>query len=62
MTIALFGKNIAPENGDYMRRLFNELSDNQVEITVFQPFADLVKTSVPDGKEVKTKIVVPRIW
>ena len=49
MTIALFGKNIAPENGDYMRRLFNELSDNQVEITVYQPFADLVKTFVPEG-------------
>ena len=49
MTIALFGKNIAPENGDYMRRLFNELSDNQVEIAVYQPFADLVKTFVPEG-------------
>ena len=49
MTIALFGKNIAPENGDYMRRLFEELSDNQVEITVYQPFADLVKAFVPEG-------------
>ena len=49
MTIALFGKNIAPENGDYMRRLFEELSDNQVEITVYQPFADLVKAFVPQG-------------
>lgn len=49
MTIALFGKNIAPENGDYMRRLFKELSGNQVEITVFQPFANLVKAFVPEG-------------
>ena len=32
-----------------MRRLFNELSDNQVEIAVYQPFADLVKTFVPEG-------------
>ena len=49
MTIALFGKNIAPENGDYMCRLFKELSDNQVEITIYQPFADLVKAFVPKG-------------
>ena len=49
MTIALFGKNIAPENGDYMRRLFKELSDNQVKITIYQPFADLVKAFVPEG-------------
>jgi len=47
MTIALFGKTIAPENGEYMRQLFAELAKNQVEIVVYQPFAELVKTFVP---------------
>ena len=47
MTIALFGKTIAPENGEYMRQLFAELAQNQVEIVVYQPFAELVKTFVP---------------
>ena len=49
MTIALFGKTIAPENGEYMRQLFAELAQNQVEIVVYQPFAELVKTFVPEG-------------
>ena len=49
MTIALFGKTIAPENGEYMRQLFAELAQNQVEIVVYQPFAELVKTFVPGG-------------
>lgn len=49
MTIALFGKTIAPENGEYMRQLFAELAKNQVEIVVYQPFAELVKTFVPSG-------------
>ena len=47
MTIALFGKTIAPENGEYMRQLFAELAKNQVEIVVYQPFAELVKAFVP---------------
>ena len=49
MTIALFGKTIAPENGEYMRQLFAELAQNQVEIVVYQPFAELVKAFVPEG-------------
>ncbi len=49
MTIALFGKTIAPENGEYMRQLFAELAKNQVEIVVYQPFAELVKVFVPEG-------------
>ena len=53
MTIALFGKTIAPENGEYMRQLFKELSDNQVEILVYQPFADIVATYVPVGVKYK---------
>ena len=49
MTIALFGKNIAPENGEYMRQLFEKLSDNHVEMTVYKPFADIVSAFVPEG-------------
>lgn len=49
MKIALFGKTIAPENGEYMRQLFKELADNQVEITVYQPFANIVAAFVPEG-------------
>ena len=28
MTIALFGKTLVPENGEYMRQLFKELADH----------------------------------
>ena len=48
-TIALFGKTLAPENGEYMKQLFKELADNQVEIVVYQPFADIVAAFVPEG-------------
>ena len=48
-TIALFGKTLAPENGEYMRQLFKKLADNQVEIVVYQPFADIVAAFVPEG-------------
>ena len=48
-TIALFGKKLAPENGEYMRQLFKELADHQVEILVFKPFADLVAAYIPEG-------------
>ena len=49
MKIALFGKTIAPENGEYIRQLFEKLSDNQVEMTVYRPFADIVTAFVPDS-------------
>ena len=49
MKIALFGKKLAPENGEYMRQLFAELAENQVEIVVYQPFADIVADFVPEG-------------
>ena len=52
-TIALFGKTIAPENGEYMRQLFKELADNQVEIVVYQPFVDIIAAFVPDGVQYK---------
>ena len=48
-TIALFGKTLAPENGEFMRQLFKELADNQVEIVVYRPFADIVAAFVPEG-------------
>lgn len=49
MKIALFGKTIAPENGEYMRQLFKKLADNQVEIVVYQLFADIVAAYIPVG-------------
>lgn len=49
MKIALFGKSIAPENGDYIRQLFGKLLDNQVEMTVYRPFAGIVADFVPVG-------------
>ena len=49
MKIALFGKTLAPENGEYMKQLFKELADNQAEIVVYQPFADIVAAFVPVG-------------
>ncbi len=48
-TIALFGKTLAPENGEYMKQLFKELAGNQAEIVVYQPFSDIVATYVPEG-------------
>ena len=50
-TIALFGKTLAPENGEYMRQLFKELADNQVKIVVYQTFADIVAAYVPIGMQ-----------
>ncbi len=52
-TIALFGKTLAPENGEYMKQLFKELADNQVEIVVYQPFADIVTAFVPESGQYK---------
>ena len=53
MRIALFGKNIAPENGEYMRQLFVKLSEKQIEMTVFKPFVEIIKDYVPEGVEYK---------
>ena len=49
MKIALFGKKLAPENGEYMKLLFQELADNQVDIAVYQPFSNIVAAFVPEG-------------
>jgi len=51
MNIALFGKNLAPENGEYMRHLFTELHKKQVVISVYKPFADIAAAFVPKGVE-----------
>ena len=45
MKIALFGKAIAPENGIYMRQLMQRLVEHQVEVMVYEPFANYI----PDG-------------
>lgn len=45
MKIALFGKAIAPENGIYMRQLIQRLVEHQVEVMVYDPFANYI----PDG-------------
>ncbi len=50
-TIALFGKTLSPENGEYMRQLFNELAYRQVGVSVYKPFAEIVKTFIPEGIE-----------
>ena len=49
MKIALFGKTLAPENGEFMKQLFKELADNQVEIVVYHLFADIVAAYIPEG-------------
>ena len=48
MKIALFGKTLAPENGDYMRQLLTELAERQAEITIYQPFASLIAACIPE--------------
>lgn len=49
MTIALFGKNIVPENGEYIRQLFLKLSENQAGMTIYRPFAEMIKDYIPEG-------------
>ncbi len=49
MKIALFGKKLAPENGEYMRQLLTELAERQAEIAIYQLFADIVAACIPEG-------------
>ena len=49
--IALFGKTLAPENGEYMRQLFAKLLENQIEVTIYRPFAELIREYIPQGME-----------
>ena len=47
MKIALFGKNIAPENGIYMRQLIQRLVESQVDVMVYEPFAGYLPEGFP---------------
>ena len=49
--IALFGKTFVPENGEYMRQLFANLHENQVGVTIYRPFAGMIKEYIPQGME-----------
>ena len=49
MIIALFGKTIAPENGEYMRHLMQTLDEHQLRITVYEPFARMLESFAPQG-------------
>lgn len=49
LTIALFGKNLAPENGIYMKQLLELLRDNGCKLLVYNRFAEQIETLVPDG-------------
>lgn len=49
MTIALFGKNLAPENGIYMKQLLELLRDNGCKLLVYNRFAEQIETLVPEG-------------
>lgn len=50
-SIALFGKTLAPENGEYMRQLFAKLLENKTEVTIYRPFAELIREYIPQGME-----------
>ena len=48
MNIALFGKSLAAENESLMRQLLEILSQHQVGLIVFKPFAQQIASCVPD--------------
>lgn len=52
MTVALFGKNLAPENSVYMRRLLEELLKNDVGLLAYKPFLEMISDCLPDGSQV----------
>lgn len=49
LTIALFGKNLAPENGIYMKQLLELLRDNGCKLLVYNRFAEQIEMLVPEG-------------
>ena len=49
MTIALFGKSFSPENAGYLQQLLLELVENQADIVIYAPFAELVSNYLPEG-------------
>ncbi len=54
MNIALFGKNLAPENGVYMKQLFELLHDKKCNLLIYANFAEQVKTFLPNGLRFET--------
>jgi NAD+ kinase len=54
MVIALFGREVSKDNIKYVQRLIDKLVMRQCEITVFQPFFDMLSDQVefPAGVEV----------
>ena len=52
MTVALFGKNLAPENSVYMRKLLDELLKNNVELLVCKPFLEMIADCIPESMQV----------
>ena len=49
MTIALFGKSFSSENAGYLQQLLLELVENQSDIIIYAPFAELVSNYLPEG-------------
>ena len=47
--IALFGKNLSPENKPYMKNLLLELSGCQAEVLIYKPFADIIRDCFPEA-------------
>lgn len=52
MTVALFGKNLSPENSVYMRRLLEELLKNNVKILACKPFLEMIADCIPNGSQI----------
>lgn len=47
MNIALFGKNLAPENFDYMRKVLEVLHEKKANVSVYKPFEELIADCIP---------------
>ncbi len=49
MNIALFGKNLASDNGVYMKQLLELLRDRDCNLLIYSNFIDQIKDFVPKG-------------
>ena len=54
MRIALFGRNLSPENKPYMSRLLDDLYRSGASVTVFTPFMEWVRGTSPSGMPLAT--------
>ena len=52
MTVALFGKNLAPENSVYMRKLLEELLKNDVKLLTCKPFLEMIAECIPENVQI----------